>query len=124
MLLAEVVATTARVAATPSRRAKTDALAGLLARLRPEEIAVAIGLLTASPRQGRLGVGWRGMSSIEAVHAAAPTLTLADVDDALGAVAAASGDGSSLRRTTALTALAARATADEWDFLARAMLGE
>ncbi|MBN9155397.1 MAG: ATP-dependent DNA ligase [Microbacterium sp.] len=124
MLLADVVATTAQVAATPSRRAKTDALAGLMARLHPEEIAVAIGLLTASPRQGRLGVGWRGMSSIDAVHAAAPTLTLADVDDALGAVAAASGDGSSQRRTTALTALAARATADEWDFLARAMLGE
>ncbi|MBN9180052.1 MAG: ATP-dependent DNA ligase, partial [Microbacterium sp.] len=69
MLLADVVATTAQVAATPSRRAKTDALAGLMARLHPEEIAVAIGLLTASPRQGRLGVGWRGMSSIDAVHA-------------------------------------------------------
>jgi DNA ligase 1 len=124
MLLAEVVTTVARVAATSSRLAKTEALADLLARLEGPEIPAAIGLLIAHPRQGRLGVGWRGLAALDAVHAEAPTLTIADVDAALDELAALSGDGSAGRRSATLVALAERATASEWDFLARAMLGE
>ncbi|RXZ45913.1 ATP-dependent DNA ligase, partial [Agromyces binzhouensis] len=59
MLLGEVVTTVERVASTRSRLAKVDALAGLLAGLARDEIVPAVGLLTAKPRQGRVGVGWR-----------------------------------------------------------------
>ncbi|MDL9980641.1 ATP-dependent DNA ligase [Microbacterium candidum] len=124
MLLAEVVATVSEVAATRSRLAKIDALAGLLARLEPREIAIAVGFLTASPRQGRLGVGWRGVFGVEVEHADAASLTIAEVDAALDELAAAGGPGSAGVRETRLRSLAAAATEPEWDFLARVILGE
>ena len=124
MLLAEVVAVVDEVTATRSRLAKIDALARLLARLDPAEIATTVALLTASPRQGRLGVGWRGLTAIEAPHADEPTLTVADVDNAFEVLAAASGAGSVATRTQTLHELAERATGPEWEFLCRVMLGE
>ncbi|UYO96906.1 ATP-dependent DNA ligase [Microbacterium sp. M28] len=124
MKLSELVSTAEEVAATSSRLAKIDALARLLARADPGDIAPLIGLLLASPRQGRLGVGWRGLAVLDLTHADDTILTIADVDAALDALATASGTGSAAVRTDALTDLASRATAAEWDFLARAMLGE
>ena len=124
MQLAEVVGVAAAVAATSSRLQKVDALAGLLTRLLPGEVLPAIGLLLGSPRQGRLGVGWRGLSTVRVGHADAATLTLADVDAALDELAAAFGPGSGEVRESVLHELARRATSAEWDFLARAMLGE
>src|SRR5690349_21576165 len=121
MKLSELVSTTEEVAATSSRLAKIDALARLLATAEPEEIAPLVGLLLASPRQGRLGVGWRGVAALEVSHAENSSLTIADVDESLDALAAASGAGSAATRSSALGTLAARATADEWDFLVRAM---
>ncbi|WP_031206820.1 ATP-dependent DNA ligase [Microbacterium maritypicum] len=124
MMLSEVVTTTEEVSATASRLTKVDALARLLARSAPDEIATLVGLLLASPRQGRLGVGWRGLTAIEIAHADDPALTVGDVDASLDALAAASGSGSTATRTGILVELASRATAAEWDFLVRAMLGE
>ncbi|HWV48653.1 MAG TPA: ATP-dependent DNA ligase, partial [Microbacterium sp.] len=124
MKLSELVTTAEEVAATSSRLAKIDALARLLARAEPDEIAPLTGLLLASPRQGRLGVGWRGLTALDTAHADDSTLTISDVDQALDTLAAASGTGSAAVRSAALTGLASRATAAEWDFLARAMLGE
>ncbi|MEA1264393.1 ATP-dependent DNA ligase [Microbacterium sp. STF-2] len=124
MMLSEVVTTTEEVSATASRLTKVDALARLLARSAPDEIATLVGLLLASPRQGRLGVGWRGLTAIEIAHADDPALTVGDVDASLDALAAASGSGSMATRTGILVELASRATAAEWDFLVRAMLGE
>ncbi|MET0782600.1 MAG: ATP-dependent DNA ligase, partial [Microbacterium sp.] len=124
MLLHELVETTAAVGATSSRLAKIDALASLLGRLEPDEFAAAIGFLTAKPRQGRIGVGWRGVAALDAHHATEPTLTVLDVDAALERLAAASGAGSVGARRTELDELAARATAAEWDFLTRVILGE
>jgi DNA ligase-1 len=124
MMFSEVVATAEKVAATSSRLAKIDALAALLREARPEEILPLTGLLLASPRQGRLGVGWRGLTSLEVSHAATSELTLADIDDSLDELAAVSGSGSAAARSSTLGRLAARATADEWDFLVRALLGE
>lgn len=124
MKLSELVTTTRDVAATSSRLAKIDALARLLERAEPEDIPTLIGLLLAAPRQGRLGVGWRGLSSLIVEHAAEPTLTIADVDRALDELAHASGTGSAAKRADALKTLASRATPNEWDFLTRAMLGE
>ena len=55
MLLARVVETVDAVTATRSRLAKIEALAQLLSALEADEFAPAVGLLTASPRQGRIG---------------------------------------------------------------------
>ncbi|WP_194395864.1 ATP-dependent DNA ligase [Microbacterium atlanticum] len=124
MLLHELVTVTDAVASTSSRLAKVAALADALRVLEPDEIGPAIGFLTASPRQGRLGVGWRSLSNLTAAHAAEPTLSIRDVDEALDRLAGADGAGSVATRSAILTALAGAATAEEWDFLARVMLGE
>lgn len=124
MMLSQLVSSTEEVAATSSRLAKIDALARLLTQADPGEIVPLVGLLLATPRQGRLGVGWRGIAALDVSHAEASTLTITDVDDALERLAAASGSGSAAARSGILLALAARATPAEWDFLTRAMLGE
>ncbi|MFJ4173617.1 ATP-dependent DNA ligase [Microbacterium sp. NPDC089696] len=124
MMIADVVAATDTVAATSSRLAKIDALAQLLSRADAVDIPVLVGLLLASPRQGRLGVGWRGLTSLEVSHADTSAIVLAEVDAAFDALVATTGSGSAAARTGVLTALALRATVAEWDFLTRAMLGE
>lgn len=124
MKLSELADTAEAVAATSSRLAKTDALARLLEHASPEEVRPLIGLLLAAPRQGRLGVGWRGLTALVVEHADEPTLTIADVDHTLDSLAGSSGAGSAAMRTGLLTDLASRATAADWDFLVRAMLGE
>lgn len=124
MLLSELVSTAEEVAATASRLIKIEALSRLLARAEAADVPTLVGLLLAAPRQGRLGVGWRGIAALEVANAQDATLTIGEVDDALDTLARASGSGSGSTRTATLTALASRATATEWDFLVRAMLGE
>ncbi|GAA1993817.1 ATP-dependent DNA ligase [Microbacterium pumilum] len=124
MLLADLVDTVETVTATRSRLAKIEALAAVLRRLRVDEIGPVVGFLTASPRQGRVGVGWRGIASLDAVHAMDPTLTIDQVDEALDALVAASGSGSVAARGATLRELAEQATTAEWDFLSRVILGE
>ncbi|MFG6504314.1 ATP-dependent DNA ligase [Microbacterium sp. P05] len=124
MLLADVVATTEALIATRSRLAKVQALAELLRALAPDEIVPTIALLTAAPRQGRLGIGWRSLGSREVVHAAAASLTVHDVDAAFDGLSRVGGAGSVAERGALLDDLAARATPAEWDFLTRVMLGE
>lgn len=124
MKLFELAETADEVAATSSRLAKIDALARLLERAEPDEIPAIVGLLLAAPRQGRLGIGWRGIAALTISHAAEPALAVPDVDQALDEIAGASGSGSAAVRTGLLAHLASRATAAEWDFLTRAMLGE
>lgn len=124
MLLGDLQVALGAVAATRSRLAKVDALAEVLGRLSPDEIVPAIGLLTASPRQGRLGIGWRTLSTRGGEHAESATLTVTDVDAAFSRLVEISGSGSASARTAALDDLAARATSDEWDLLVRIMTGE
>ncbi len=124
MKLSELADTAQEVAATSSRLAKVDILARLLEHADGDDIRPVTGFLLASPRQGRLGVGWRSLTGLEVVHAADPELTIAAVDESLDAIAHASGAGSATRRTELLVSLASRATADEWDFLSRVMLGD
>ncbi len=113
------------VTATRSRLAKIEALAELLSALDPDEFAPAVGLLTASPRQGRIGVGWRGIATLEVEHA-----RRAHPDDRRRRCRASrrwprhpARDPPPLARAT-LQALAAQATGPEWDFLARVIVGE
>ncbi|MFJ4224418.1 ATP-dependent DNA ligase [Microbacterium sp. NPDC089695] len=124
MKLADVVAATETVSSTSSRLAKIDALAHLLSLADAAELPALVGLLLASPRQGRLGVGWRGLSALEVTHTDDPALALREVDASFDDLVSASGSGSAVARTGILTDLARRSTAEEWDFLSRAMLGE
>ncbi|GLI26348.1 DNA ligase [Agromyces rhizosphaerae] len=124
MLLETLVTTAAAVAATRSRLAKVDALAAMLGELDAGEIAPAIGLLLGAPRQGRLGVGWRGFSAQHVAPATEPTLTIADVDARLDRLATVAGEGSAAVRATELGDLLAHATGAEQEFLGRALLGE
>src|SRR3954452_7360463 len=59
VLLADVVATSAAVAATRSRGAKAPALAKLRRRGEADEVEPVTSWLAGEPRQGRLGLGWR-----------------------------------------------------------------
>ena len=125
MRLAELVDTSRAVAATRSRSAKQAALAALLGKLAPDEVEIAAGFLEGAPRQGRIGVGWRALDAARAARSAdVAVLELRDVDLALETLAALRGSGSGARRSDALRALFARATADEQDFLTRLLLGE
>ena len=124
MLLLELVETTTSVASTRSRLAKVDALAGLLRRLEPMEIPTAVGLLTAKPRQGRVGVGWSAVAAAKEEPAGAAALTVADFDAALDRLLAAAGAGSGAERTATLRKLMAAATAPEQSFITGVLLGE
>ncbi|NUT46203.1 MAG: ATP-dependent DNA ligase [Saccharothrix sp.] len=121
MLFTEVVETSAAVAATRSRLAKVDALAGLVRRMSTPAV---VSFLVGVPSQGRIGAGWRTVFDLDVPPAAGPTLTVSDVDAALGAFAAVGGKGSAARRVALLTDLFGRATAAEQDFLRRLLTGE
>ena len=124
MLFGDLQLALAAVAATRSRLAKVDALAAVLGELARDEIVPAVGLLTAAPRQGRLGIGWRTLTARTGEHGGSPTLTVGDVDAAFSRLVSISGSGSAAARSAVLDEMAARATADEWDLLVRIMTGE
>jgi DNA ligase-1 len=124
MLLADLVATSAAVAATRSRTAKVAALADLLRHAGPEEAATTVGFLVGEVRQGRIGIGWAQLRDLEVAPVSEPTLSVADVDAALTTLAATTGAGSVAARRGVLDELFRRATADEADLLRRLMLGE
>ena len=124
MQLCEVVATSAAVTATSSRSAKVAALAELLRRLDPDEVAVVVAALTGEVRQGRIGVGWATVRGLDVPPAAAASLTVGDVDRALDDLAALAGPGSQAVRAARLDALLRAATATEQTFLGRLLLGE
>ncbi|QIG42915.1 ATP-dependent DNA ligase [Nocardioides anomalus] len=126
MLLADLVATSAEVAATRSRKAKTAALAALLSSVGtapPEEIAVVTSYLAGSLRQRRTGLGWRSLSALPP-PAPSPSLSVLEVDAAFTAMAELSGPGSQNARSEAVAALFARATPDEQRWLRGVVTGE
>ena len=124
MNFSDLVATSQIVAATPSRSAKTAALADLLNTADPEELAIVVGLLSGDPRQGKVGVGWSTLASLEAETAATPSLAVEDVDTMLTQVAASSGAGSQEQRQSILRETLERATPTEADFIRRLLVGE
>ncbi len=124
MRFAEVVATSAEVASTRARSRKAAALADLFGRLAPAEVPVVVAILTGTPRQGRIGVGWRTVAAIEAEPAGEPQLEIADVDAALDRLGGLSGPGSQAARAAELRGLLGAATAPEQDLLRRLLVGE
>jgi DNA ligase-1 len=137
--LAELVDASAAVAATPARNAKIAALAELLARVEPDEVAPVVCWLSGELTQRQIGVGWALLR--DRPDAAAPAdelvalaeetpsaqgaaLTVVDVETAFTAIGTLAGPGSVAARRAAVRDLFARATADEQAFLTRLLLGD
>lgn len=124
MTLATLVTTSASVARTPGRKDKVALLAALLRVLPPDEVAIAVGFLVGSPRQGRIGVGWAFAQEARAVTpATVASLDLRAVDEVFAALKQATGKGSTARRRELVRGLFARATPDEQQFLAALLVG-
>jgi DNA ligase-1 len=125
MDLHDIVLTSQRVAASSGRLLKIELLAGCLGRCPPAWVEAAVGALIGAPRQGRTGIGHAALRDARtAPPAGASTLTLADLDAALGRLLEVRGKGAGAERARLLHELFARATAEEQDFLARLLLGE
>ena len=124
MLLADLVACADAVAATSGRTEKIESLAGLLQQADGREAGVVAGMVAGDPRQGRIGVGWATVATLQADAARDPTLTVGDLDAMLDAVADTAGGGSAQRRLDILHRFLARATAGEADFVRRLLVGE
>ncbi len=123
--LADLVEVSRRVGDSSSRRAKIGAMADFLRTLEADEIAIGVAYLTGEARQGRGGVGYALIRDARtAPIAEAPGLMLKNVDTALDEIMQTSGRGSIAERTRLLSALFARATTHEQDFLVRLLLGE
>jgi len=123
-LLGDVVTASTLVSETSSRSRKVAILADLLRALDATEVPICVGFLSGAPRQGRVGVGYRTIYAIETDPAEHPSLTVADVDRAIGEIERATGSGSAETRRALLTELLRRATGPEATFLRRLFTGE
>jgi DNA ligase-1 len=126
-LLAELVDASARVGATSSRLAKVREIAGLLGKLSRDEIAIGVSYLAGELPQGRIGIGYAALRTAVAAAGEATgqaSLTVGQTDRCLEELASVRGSGAGSRRTAALSALFARATAAERAFLLRLLVGE
>jgi DNA ligase 1 len=123
-LLADVVAASREVAETSSRSRKVATLADLLARLDPAEVPIVTGVLSGTPRQGRIGVGYSTVYGVQPEPASVPSLTVRELDVAIDELQAATGPGSAERRRRLLEAVLRRATEDEASFVRRLFTGE
>lgn len=126
MLLADVVATSAAVAATRSRTAKVATFADLLRRVGDTEsdaIPVVTSYLAGALRQRRTGLGWRSLQDLPD-PADTATLKVAEVDAAFERIAVLAGAGSQVARADATRSLFSQATADEQHWLRGIVTGE
>ena len=121
LALADLVTTSAAVAATPSRTAKRDLLAELVGRCVPGEVGVVAAYLSGTLPQGRIGVGWRSLPRVPPAEVAG--LAVADVDAAFTGIAATTGAGSARRRAELVADLFGRATAAEQAYLGALLTG-
>ena len=126
-LLAEIVSTSARVGATPSRLAKVREIASLLGKLSRDEIGIGVSYLAGELPQGRIGVGYAALQTASAAAGQASeeaSLTVVQTDRHMAELASIRGSGSGARRSEALRGLFANATTDERTFLLRLLVGE
>jgi DNA ligase 1 len=123
VLLDEVARTSAAVANSSARLAKVERLAACLRRLEPAEVHPAVAFLSGELRRRQIGVGWAALRDAPD-PAAAPTLTVAEVDAAFERIGRQAGPGSQAERRRLLGELFARATAGEQRFLVGLLSGE
>lgn len=114
-----------RLEATPARLDKRRLVADFLRAVDADEVGLAVAFLTGHPfpTSDPRVLGVRGLPPGGATDGDQP-LTLGDVAGAFEAVAATVGAGSRRAREARLAELAARATAEEREFLARIVGGE
>lgn len=124
MLLSDIVATSQVVGATRSRKAKTEALAALIAETEPDEVAAVVAWLSGEPLQGRTGTGFRTLVAARSTPAEQPSLTVAGIDATLTELVGTSGSGSAGKRRDLLATMLGAATHDEQEFLIRLLTGE
>lgn len=124
VLLESVVETSEAVAGTRSRRAKTEALRGLLVRADPTEVESVVSWLSGELSQGRIGVGFRTLAGLDPAPAPSASLEVSEVSAILDALANTTGRGSAAARRARLEALFSRATAGEQRFLVRLLGGD
>src|SRR5919197_6192597 len=101
-LLADVVTASRELTDTSSRSRKVAILAELLGQLEATEVAIAVGFLAGVPRQGRVGVGYSTIYGIERAPAREASLTIDDLDRAIGEVQGTTGSGSAAKRKQVL----------------------
>jgi DNA ligase-1 len=124
-LLAQLVAVSQRVGATTARLTKVRELAEFLRNLPAEEIVIAVHYLSGETPQGRSGIGYALLQQAAATSAASEgSLSIAETDRSLNALAELRGAGSAARRAQALQALFARASSAERQFLTALLVGE
>jgi DNA ligase-1 len=123
VLFAELAAATEDVRALSGRKDKVARLASALGALDEGEREAGAGYLAGAPRQRVLGVGWASLKKLPP-PAAAPSLSVAEVDAAFEALSRLSGAGSQGARRDALGALLGRATASEQAFLRALIIGD
>src|SRR3954468_5691491 len=92
MLLSDIASAVEDVAATPSRRAKTERVASVLRRAEPHELPVVVRYLEGELPQRRTGLGWRALEGAPE-PAAEASLGVADADAAFAAAEADAGPG-------------------------------
>jgi ATP-dependent DNA ligase I len=124
MLFVELADASRQLAATTKRGEKAALLAGLLRRLAPDEVEVAVGILTGAVRQGRIGIGWATLRDVRPESATEPTLTVMEVDAAVDRLAAMAGSGSQAARRSLLAEVIGRATEPEQELLWKMFSGE
>jgi DNA ligase-1 len=124
-LLADLVATSQRVASSAGRREKVRELCSFLKGLPAGEIELAVDYLSGEIPQGKIGIAYKPLHAAAAAEASADSqLTLSDVDRSLGTLAQMRGSGSTALRAQALKALFSLATSAEQHFLLRLLVGE
>jgi DNA ligase-1 len=127
--LRELAITTEEVRRTSSRKAKTELLAELLRRCRPEEIVPAVGFLLAKPRQGAIGVGWATVARLDQLDDEAETAsehppTVTGFDAVLSEVMLTTGSGSVQSRSDLLSQFLTGCEPTEVEFVKRVLIGE
>lgn len=122
VLFADVATTSRVVAATSKRSDKVAALADMLRTAAPDEIGAAVSFGVGAAPQGRIGVGWATIREVRPAAAAEPTLTVSDVERAVGELESIAGSGSVARRRDVLDDLLRRATEPEQGLI-RSILG-
>jgi DNA ligase-1 len=123
MLFRDLVDTSAAVASTRSRLAKTAALATALRAAGPAEVATATAYLSGVLPQRRVGVSWRGLTTLPE-PAGEPSLTVSEVDESMTRLAGVSGGGSVQARAAIIADVFGRATEPEQLFLRGLITGE
>ena len=90
MLLDDLAQTSAAVAQTPGRLAKTRLLADCLRRADRDDVPIVVAFLSGELRQRRTGLGYAALRDLPA-PAAQPSLQVREVDAEFERISAESG---------------------------------